>query len=92
MQQVIVPAYVWADVAQRKALLTHIGAAARRTGGTMRENLDHENATVTPVGLKAAVAHADVDGVRTAFIAYDQVPVEHADLVTVVVDFPVIPS
>jgi hypothetical protein len=92
VQQVIVPAYVWADTAQRAALMTHIGASAAREGQRMRENLDHENATVQPVGMKAQVAAAEVDGKRVSFVAYDVVPVDLADLVMVAVDFPVIPS
>lgn len=92
VQQVIVPAYVWADPAQRAALMTHIGSSAAREGARMRENLDHENATVSPVGMKAQVAAAEVGGKRVAFVAYDVVPLEHADLVMLAVDFPVIPS
>lgn len=92
VQQVIVPAYVWADPDQRAALMTYIGAAAAREGQRMRENIDHENATVTPVGMKAQVAAAEVGGKRVPFVAYDVIDLEHADLVMLAVDFPVVPS
>lgn len=92
VQQVIVPAYVWQDPAQRAALMTFIGASAAREGARMRENLDHENAAFTPVGMKAEVAAAEVEGKRVPFVAYDTVALEHADLVMLSVDFPVIPS
>lgn len=92
VQQVTVPAYTWTDADQRRALMTYIGAEAAREGRRMRENLDHENATVVPVGMKAATRAVEVDGKRVAFVAFENVPLEVADLVMLAVDFPVIPS
>lgn len=92
--QVVVPAYVWADVEQRKALLVHIGAMMRRHGQQTGEPVDVDNATVTPHGMTATVGHATIaEGAEpTAFVAYDQCSVEHADLVLVVVTASVILS
>lgn len=94
VQQIIVPAYVWQDDAQRRAVLVHVGQNMALTGQQMRENIDVDNAKVTPHGMKAATARAVIEdgGEPVPFIAFDHVPLDDADLVVIVVDAPVIPS
>lgn len=92
VQQVIVPAYVWNDDKQRGAALTRIGGAMRMSAAQLRENVDVANARVQPIGMKAVVGHADVEGEDVSFVAYETCDLPHADLVMIVVDAKVIPS
>jgi hypothetical protein len=91
--QLLVPAYVWSDKAQREAALIKVGGELATIGAGMRENIDHANATVHPHGLKAGVARVDVGKSEpVAFVGYDLCDVEHADLVMIVVTALVVPS
>lgn len=91
--QLLVPAYVWHDDAQRQAALVKIGGELAQLGSQMRENIDHPNASVTPYGLTAKTARVDVGKSEpVAFIGYDLCDVEHADLVMIVVTAAVVPS
>lgn len=91
--QLLVPVQVWTDEATREAALVKIGSELAAIGSRMRENIDHPNATVSPYGLKAAVARIDVGKSEpVAFVGYDLCDVEHADLVMIVVSAMVVPS
>lgn len=91
--QLLVPADVWRDTTTREAALIKIGSELATLGASMRENIDHANATVTPYGLKAAVARIDTGKSEpVAFVGYDLSDVEHADLVMIVVSAVVVPS
>lgn len=94
VQQIIVPAYVWHDEQQRKAVLTHVGSSMADAGKRMRENIDVAQAKITPHGMKAGVASAVIrdGGEPVSFVAFDHTPLEAADLVVIVVDAPVVPS
>lgn len=91
--QLLVPVQVWTDENTRTAALVKIGQQLATIGKSMRENVDHANATVVPHGLKAAVARVDVGKSEpVAFVGYDLCDVEHADLVMIVVTALVVPS
>lgn len=91
--QLLVPADVWRDKSTRQAALVKIGRELAQLGAKYRENIDHENATVSPYGLKATVARIDVGNSQpTAFVGYDLSSVDDADLVMIVVSAAVVPS
>lgn len=84
LQQIVVPAYVWADEAQRVAVLTRTAQAmlqvVERDGFEIVSDVG--DATVTPTFLKAVVGESD--GVR--FVAYELCDMPDADLVFVTVE------
>lgn len=86
VHQLIVPAYVWNDEAQRNAACAAIGAAMRQSVA-QGENIDLETAVVRPQGMRAIVSHVNMGGPDpVSFVGYDTCDVEHADLVMISVD------
>lgn len=86
VHQLIVPAYVWHDEPQRNAALAAVGSAMRQSAAR-GENVDLDNATVHPQGLRAIVSRVNMGaGEPVSFVGYDTCEIEHADLVMIVVD------
>lgn len=81
VQQVIVPAYVWADEAQRSAMLVRAATVLLQRAEHDAQTIvgDIGDAAIVPSFLKAQVGESD--GVR--FVAYEPCEPGMADLVFV---------
>lgn len=83
VQQVIVPAYVWQDVNQRRGVCVKAAQAllVRAASSGVEIDGEIEDAEIVPTFLMAQVGEAD--GAR--FVAYEQCDAAMADLVFVTV-------
>ena len=89
--QLLVPAYVWHDDEPRQGALTKIGVELGQLATRNRMNVNMNDASVQPYGLKATVCRIDIGKTEPAsFVGYDLCDVEQADLVMIVVSVPLV--